>query len=351
MYKPKIGITIGDINGIGAEVIIKTLSNKKLLNQCTPVIYGSSKLFDHYTNLLEAEDFTFKTITSSADAIEGSVNLIECWKDEPKIQAGETTAEAGRMAHVSLDYCINDIKEGHVDAMVTAPINKKSMQLAEFGFPGHTEYLENEAEGRALMMLCHDNLRIALVTAHIPLSEVSEAISKEKIKKTIERLNQALIVDFDIDRPNIAVLGLNPHAGDDGVLGEEEKTVIGPAVQEAKKKGIFAHGPFPADGFFGSGAHKKYDAVVAMYHDQGLVVFKSLAFGNGVNFTAGLDIVRTSPDHGTGFDIVGKGIADEGSFRTALFAAIDIQRNRKDYHDFRADKLKPSRKKTDRYSK
>lgn len=348
MYKPRVGITVGDINGIGAEVIIKTLSNSAVLNQCTPIIYGSSKMFVYYKKMLSAEDFSFHKINAAKDAQEGKVNLINCWNEEVKIELGKVTENAGRMAHISLDYCVNDIKEGFIDAMVTAPINKKSMQLAGFSYPGHTEYLESEAEGRALMMLCHDDLRIALVTAHIPLSEVSAAISKEKVKKTIERVNQALIVDFDIDRPNIAVLGLNPHAGDDGVLGKEEETTIRPGVLEAKKKGIFAHGPFPADGFFGSGAHKKYDAVVAMYHDQGLVVFKSLAFGNGVNFTAGLSIVRTSPDHGTGFDIVGQGIADEGSFRTALFSAIDIQRNRSEYHEYRKNKLKPSKKKGDR---
>lgn len=348
MYKPKVGITVGDINGIGAEVIIKTLSNPAVLNQCTPIIYGSSKMFVYYKKMLSAEDFSFYKINSADKAQEGKINLIDCWNEEAKIELGQITESAGRMAHISLDYCVNDIKEGHVDAMVTAPINKKSMQLAGFSYPGHTEYLESEAEGRALMMLCHGDLRIALVTAHIPLSEVSSAISKEKIKKTIERLNESLIIDFDISRPNIAVLGLNPHAGDEGVLGKEEETTIKPAVLEAKKKGIFAHGPFPADGFFGSGAHRKYDAIVAMYHDQGLVVFKSLAFGNGVNFTAGLNIVRTSPDHGTGFDIVGKGVADEGSFRTALFSAIDIQRNRHEYHDYRKNKLKPSKKKGDR---
>jgi len=351
MYKPKIGITVGDMNGIGPEVIMKALRNKRILNQCIPVIYGSSKLFVHYKQKLQEDDFNFENINSASDAKDGKINLINCWDNELQIQPGEMTENAGRMAHICLDHCVNDIREGEVDAMVTAPINKKSMQLAEFGYPGHTEYLESESEGRALMMLCHGDLRIALVTAHIPLGEVSKAISKEKVKKTIERLNESLIIDFGIERPNIAVLGLNPHAGDEGVLGEEETTTIRPAIIDVKKKGIFAHGPFPADGFFGSGAHKKYDAVVAMYHDQGLVVFKSLAFGNGVNFTAGLDIVRTSPDHGTGFDIVGQGLADEGSFRTALFSAIDIQRNRRDYHEFRKNKLVSTKKKLDRKPK
>jgi len=348
MYKPKIGITIGDINGIGAEVIIKTLANKAMLNQCTPVIYGSVKLFNHYKKLINEDSFQYDIISTADHAKEGKINMINCWDDDlPNLEA-EVSETAGRIAHISLDHCVDDIRQGLVDAMVTAPINKKSMQLASFGYPGHTEYLESEAEGNALMMLCHGDLRVALVTAHIPLSEVSEAINKEKIVKTIKLLNQTLIIDFDIERPNIAVLGLNPHAGDEGVLGEEEEKVISPAIAACKEQEIFAHGPFAADGFFGSGNHKKYDAVVAMYHDQGLVVFKSLAFGSGVNFTAGLDIIRTSPDHGTGFDIVGKGIADESSFRTAMYAAIDIQRNRHDYHEFRKNKLKPSRKRSER---
>lgn len=350
MGKPKIGITIGDINGIGPEVVMKTFSDQRMLNICTPVIYASVKIMTYHKKMLNQENFQFQKIASVDKAIEGKVNLIECSNETTEIKIGEVTEAAGRMAHISLDYCINDLKEKQLQAMVTAPINKKSMQLANFPFAGHTEYLQQEAEGKALMMLCYEDLRVALVTTHIPISEVANNIDKDRIAGTIERVHETLMVDFAIDRPNIAVLGLNPHAGDEGVMGDEEEKFIQPAINELKKKGLFIHGPFPADGFFGSGAQKKYDAVVAMYHDQGLVVFKSLAFGRGVNYTAGLDIVRTSPDHGTGFDIVGKNQADETSFRMAIYSAIDISKNRFDHHDYRKNKLKPSSKRSDRKS-
>jgi len=351
MGKPKIGISIGDINGIGPEIVIKTFSDKRMLNICTPIIYASAKTMIHFKKLMSVDEFRFDKTASAEQAKEGRVNVIDCWNDEVEFKLGEVTETAGRMAHVSLDYCLNDVKEGKLDAMVTAPIHKKSMQLANFPFPGHTEYLEKETDGKALMMLCHEGLRVALVTTHIPVSEIAQALDKKRIMSTIERLNKSLQVDFDIDRPNIAVLGLNPHAGDQGVMGDDEAKYITPAINEMKRKGIFAHGPFAADGFFGSSAHKKYDAILAMYHDQGLVAFKSLSFGKGVNFSAGLDIVRTSPDHGTGFDIVGKNEANEGSFRNALFSAIDISRNRSQYHDDRKNKLKPSPKRNERKGK
>ena len=348
MYKPKIGITIGDINGIGPEIIIKAFSKQEMLNLCTPVIYASEKVMVYYKKAINAETFQFTSVEKAESAVEGKVNVINCWKDEAEIKIGEITEVAGRMAHISLDYCLHDIKHGFIDSIVTAPIHKKSMQLASFPYPGHTEYLQQETEGKSLMMLCYDDLRVALVTTHIPISEVSKSIDKDRIIGTIERVNETLIVDFDIERPLIAVLGLNPHAGDEGLMGDEEDKYIKPAIEEAKSRGILAYGPFAADGFFGSGAQKKYHAVVAMYHDQGLVAFKSLAFGRGVNYTAGLNIVRTSPDHGTGFDISGKNLADESSFRMAIYSAVDIWRNRNDYHEFRKNKLKPSRKNTER---
>lgn len=348
MEKPKIGISIGDVNGIGPEIIIKTFSDKRTLNQCTPVIYASANLMVYYKKLLNADDFSFNKIKSIQQAQSGKVNVLESWNEQVNVEMGQETELAGRMAHISLDSCIHDVQSGALQAMVTAPINKKSMKMADFPFAGHTEYLAQEAKGKALMMLCCDDLRVALVTTHIPISEVASSIDKSRIVGVIERLNRALTIDFGIGKPNIAVLGLNPHAGDQGVMGDEEAKYITPAILEAKKKGILAHGPFPADGFFGSQAYKEYDAVLAMYHDQGLVVFKNLAFGNGVNYTAGLDLVRTSPDHGTGFDIVGKNLADPGSFRNALFAAIDISRNRFQYHDDRKNKLIPKKKKDDR---
>ena len=346
MSKPKIGISIGDINGIGPEIVIKTFADGRMLNLCTPVIYASDKTMIYYKKLLNIDDFRFSKITSADSALEGKVNVINCWDEEVEMKLGEVSETAGRMAHVSLDYCLNDLKEEKLQAMVTAPIHKKSMQLANFPFPGHTEYLEKETEGNALMMLCHEGLRVALVTTHIPVSEIAKAVDKKLIMSTIDRLNSSLQIDFGIDRPNIAVLGLNPHAGDQGVMGDDEVKFITPAINEMKRKGIFAHGPFAADGFFGSSAYKKYDAIVAMYHDQGLVAFKSLSFGKGVNFSAGLDIVRTSPDHGTGFDIVGKNEASEGSFRSAVFSAIDISRSRMEYHDARKNKLVPSSKRS-----
>lgn len=348
MNKPRIGISIGDINGIGPEIVIKTFLDKRMLNQCTPIIYASIKTMVYYKNNLNIEDLRFERIKSADQAIEGKINVINCWKEDVEIKMGEVTESAGRMAHVSLDYCLNDVKENKIDAMVTAPIHKKSMQLAKFPFPGHTEYLEKETEGQALMMLCHENLRVALVTTHIPVSEIAAALSKKKIMAKIDQLNRSLKIDFGIERPNIAVLGLNPHAGDQGVMGSDEADYILPAINEVKRKGVFAHGPFAADGFFGSSAYKKYDAILAMYHDQGLVAFKSLSFGKGVNFSAGLNIVRTSPDHGTGFDIVGKNEASESSFRSAIFSAIDISRNRTQYHEDRKNQLKPSVKRTER---
>lgn len=347
MYKPKIGITIGDINGIGPEIIIKTFSDKRVVKLCTPIIYASNKVMQYYKTMFKEELFIFQVISAADQAEAGKVNLINCWVDNAEIKIGEITEQGGRLAHVSLDSCIHDVKLGIIDAMVTAPIHKKSMQLANFPFPGHTEYLQQETQGKALMMLCNEDLRVALVTTHIPISEVSKSIDKDRILGTIERLNETLVIDFGIDKPNIAVLGLNPHAGDAGVMGNEEEKYISPAIAEAKNRGIFAHGPFAADGFFGSGAQKKYDAVIAMYHDQGLVVFKSLSFGGGVNYTGGLSIIRTSPDHGTGFDIAGMNKADESSFRTALFAAVDHWRNRNEYYDARKDALVPSEKKSE----
>lgn len=348
MNKPKIGISIGDINGIGPEVVIKTFADKRMMNQCIPIIYASLKVMIQHKKFLSTENIRFEKIASADKAKEGQLNVINCWNEDVKINIGEVSETAGRMAHISLDYCLNDVKENKIDAMVTAPIHKKSMQLANFPFAGHTEYLEKESEGNALMMLCHEGLRVALVTTHIPVSEIASSLDKKKIMSTIERLNKSLKVDFGIERPQIAVLGLNPHAGDQGVMGDDEAKYIEPAITEMKRKGLFVHGPFAADGFFGSSAYTNYDGILAMYHDQGLVAFKSLSFGNGVNFSAGLNIVRTSPDHGTGFDIVGQDKADEGSFRKAVYEAIDINRNRSQYIEDHKNKLKPSNKRSEK---
>ena len=336
----RIGITTGDINGIGPEVIIKALGESKLSKLCTPVIYGSAKILAYHKNIVKDSLITFQSIQNPKQAYSGRINVINCWEDNVNITLGKATTEGGKYAYLALDRAIKDLKDGLIDALVTAPINKHAMKLASFPYPGHTEYLTAQDENKtSLMMLCSDALRVALVTNHVPVSEIAGMVSKELILKKIQTLHKTLIEDFDIERPIIAVLGLNPHAGDDGMLGDEEEKFIRPAIIEAKKNGIVATGPHPADGFFGSAQWRKADAILAMYHDQGLIPFKALTFGTGINFTAGLSFVRTSPDHGTAYDIAGQNAADESSLLQAIYAALDISRNRKEYHDSRANAL------------
>jgi len=340
MTKPIIGITIGDLNGIGLEVILKTFQNEQLLNNCTPVIYGSSKVVSYHKNIVGIE-FAFNAIRSVDQATDDRVNVVNCWQDNVNISLGKATEHGGKYAYQSLEWAVKDLQAGLIDALVTAPINKEAMQMANFPFPGHTEYLTQALGAReSVMMLVHDELRVALATNHLPLRAVPAKITKELLLQKINLLHESLCMDFGIDRPTIAVLGLNPHAGDGGLLGMEEEQQIRPAVIEAKKSGKLVMGPFPADGFFGSGQYRKYDAILAMYHDQGLAPFKALSFGNGVNYTAGLSAVRTSPDHGTAYDLAGKNGADPTSFRNALFMAIDITRQRRDYKDMRANPLR-----------
>lgn len=335
MSKVKLGISIGDINGIGPEVIIKVLSNSMLFNECTPIIYGSSKVMGYHKNIVKNPDFHFNNISRTDRASAGKVSLINCWQDSVKINIGEATEESGKCAHIALDRAVSDLNKGFIDALVTAPINKKAMKMADFPYLGHTEFIAKSCDllGQELMMLISDQLKVALVSSHIPLRRVHEKISKEKIKECISILHDTLIQDFSIEKPNIAILGLNPHAGDDGEIGTEEVELIKPAIIELKKSGLLVSGPYSADGFFGSSLYKRFDAVLAMYHDQGLIPFKALSFGSGVNFTAGLPLVRTSPDHGTGYDIAGKNIADESSLRHAIYAAIDIVKSRRDYEE------------------
>lgn len=326
----KIGVTMGDINGVGPEVIIKTFLDNRMMQVCTPVVYGSSKVASFYRKQLNTGDFTFNIIKDASQATNKNPNMINVWDEETKVDVGESTELGGTKALQSLKATVADLKAGKIDAMVTAPINKNNIQSSEFKFPGHTEFLAEYFETKKyLMLLVNGNLRVGTVTGHIPLSEVSKAISKEKIIEKAEILNESLIKDFGIRKPKIAVLGLNPHAGDNGLLGKEEKETISPAVQQLKEKGILAFGPYAADGFFGSGAFENYDGVLAMYHDQGLAPFKALSFSSGVNFTAGLPIVRTSPDHGTAYDIAGKNLASENSFREAIYLASDIVKKRK----------------------
>lgn len=341
MTKPKIGITIGDINGIGPEVIIKALSNKKILSQCTPIIYGSSKVMAYYKKALDADTFNFSIGESAEKAANHKVTVINCWQDEVEIKQGIATQNGGKYAYIAMNKATQDCISGHIDAIVTAPINKQAMKMANFPHVGHTEYLTEatQSEG-SLMMMVSDTLRVALVTNHLPVSEVSENISKKAILRKLKTLNKTLIEDFGLEKPVIAVLGLNPHAGDEGVIGKEDDDIIKPAIAEAKRQGIVATGPFPADGFFGSSKFSKVDAILSMYHDQGLVAFKALSFGSGVNYTGGLPIIRTSPDHGTAYDIVGKNQANPGSLRSALYLAIDSVRLRKQYADDRANPVK-----------
>jgi 4-hydroxythreonine-4-phosphate dehydrogenase len=341
----KIGISIGDINGIGLEVIIKTLSNLAILDMCTPVIYGSTKVTAYHKNIVKSERFSFVSCQSAQRATLNKVNVVNCWNDNAQIDIGQTTEHGGIYAYMALDHMLTEAKEGHLDAVVTAPINKKAMSLANFPYPGHTEFFAKNLEGsNELMMLVSDRLKVSLCTTHIPLKEVAERITKELVLSKIKTLHQTLSRDFGIEKPVIGVLGLNPHASDEGTIGEEEENSIRPAIMEAKENGIMAMGPFPADGFFGSGKYSKVDAVLAMFHDQGLVPFKTICFGEGVNFTAGLSIVRTSPDHGTAFDIAGQNIADESSFRSALYLAIDLCRNRKDYNEMVENRIEKKTK-------
>ena len=341
----RAGITIGDINGIGLEVIIKALGHPSVTQLCTPVIYGSSKVVSYHKNIVQPEDFAFNS-TSGADKLyTGKINVVNCWQDNVNISLGKDTEEGGRFAYIALDRAVRDLKDGHIDLLVTAPISKNAMQMAGFAHGGHTEYLAHEFQAKnPLMMMVADRMRVALVTAHTPLSDVPAALTKEKLKSTLELLQRTLQVDFAIGKPTIAVLGLNPHAGESGRIGHEEEEIIRPAIIEAKKSGMLVMGPYPADGFFGAMQHTKFDAVLAMYHDQGLIPFKMMHFSDGVNYTAGLPYIRTSPDHGTAFDIAGKNMADPTSFRAALFTAIDLFRQRKQYQKDTANSLRKTEK-------
>tara|TARA_R110001592_G_scaffold89033_2_gene261934 strand:+ start:68 stop:1102 length:1035 start_codon:yes stop_codon:yes gene_type:complete len=326
--KTKIGISVGDINGVGIEVIIKTFLDPQMMELCTPIVYGSSKTVSLYRKSLDIHDFSFNKIDDVKDANPKKANIIDCWEDEVLIEFGKSTSEAGKYAFISLEAATKDLIEGNIDAIVTAPINKDNIQSDEFKFSGHTEYLESISTGESLMLMTSENLKVGMVTGHVPVKSIASNLSVDKIFGKIKVLNKALIQDFAINSPKIAVLGLNPHAGDNGLLGTEEADIITPAINNAKSIGLNVFGPYAADGFFGSGNYKKFDAVLTMYHDQGLIPFKSLAFGSGINFTAGLDIIRTSPDHGVAYDIAGKNIANEQSFRSAIYLAIDVVKNR-----------------------
>ena len=338
----KVGITHGDINGVGYEVILKTFLDMRVADLCTPIIYGSSKIAAYHRKALELPPVNMNIISRAEDAGASRLNIINCVNDEVKVELSKPTAEAGEAAFMALEAAVADMKRGVVDVLLTAPINKHSIQNDNFHFPGHTEYLEAccGEENKALMILLNGRLRVALVTGHVPVAQIASQLSIPGILSKLSIFNHSLKQDFGIVKPRIAVLALNPHAGDAGLIGTEEQTIIIPAIKEAEKKGIAAFGPFPADGFFGSQMLDRFDGVLAMYHDQGLAPFKALAMDEGVNYTAGLPIIRTSPDHGTAYDIAGKNLASEASFRQAVYTAIDIYNNRMRYKEATAHPLR-----------
>ncbi|HEY0743205.1 MAG TPA: 4-hydroxythreonine-4-phosphate dehydrogenase PdxA [Chryseosolibacter sp.] len=327
--KPRIGITLGDPNGIGPEVVIKALSDNRILSLFTPVVYGSAKAVSHYKKLLNIEELNYTQVRTKGQLAHKAINVVNCWEESLEINPGKATPEAGKAAFVALKSACEDLKEGHLDALVTAPIDKKTIHSEEFPFKGHTEYLTQFFGSQdSLMFMVSDKLKIGLVTEHVPVSQVSSLLTKERIEAKIALMENSLKKDFGVVKPKIAVLGLNPHAGDNGLIGQEDELVVKTVVNESRNKGRLVFGPFPADGFFGTAAYLKYDGVLAMYHDQGLIPFKSIAFEDGINFTAGLSVVRTSPDHGTAFAIAGKNQASENSLREAIYRAGDIFRHR-----------------------
>ncbi len=344
----RVGITHGDMNGIGYEVIIKALDDELMPELFTPVIFGSDKAMAFYRKALGCEELRVRRVASAAEASDNAVNLVDVMTEDVKANPGVPDEAAGRAALLALEAACAALEAGEIDALVTAPIDKNTIHGEGFDFPGHTEYLEarfrseEDADGgKALMILFNEMLRVALVTTHLPVSKIAEHITAAAVTDTVERFAGSLRRDFRCERPRIAVLGLNPHCGDHGIAGDEDDTVIRPAVDALRERGIMAFGPYAADGFFGSGAYRKFDGVVAMYHDQGLAPFKTIAGTDGVNFTAGLKYVRTSPDHGTGYDIAGKGVADPLSMRHAIYAALDILRSRRDFDHAARNPLKP----------
>jgi 4-hydroxythreonine-4-phosphate dehydrogenase len=335
-----VGISQGDINGVSYEVIIKALMDNRIFDFCIPVVYGSAKVAAYHRKALNIVNFSFNNIKTADEANVKRANIINCLDDNVRVELGKSTQIAGESSLISLENAVKDLKEGKIDVLITAPINKDNVQSEKFNFPGHTEYLTQESTSKeSLMLMVSENLKVGVVTGHMPLSKVPESITEEAILSKLRIMNKTLIQDFRIRKPKIAVLGLNPHAGDNGLLGKEEVEIIIPALNKAKDENILALGPYPADGFFGSDNFKKSDAILAMYHDQGLTPFKALAFNSGVNYTAGLDFIRTSPGHGTAYELAGLGQASEVSFRNAIYLACDIYRSRSEYKEISKNPL------------
>ena len=340
--KIKLGISIGDFNGIGIEIILKTFLDKRMLDFCTPIIFGSTKLISAYKKSMNINT-PFNGVKQIDKIVSGKINIINLWNDDIEVELGKQTEIAGKHAFLSLEAATNALIANEIDVLVTAPINKDNIQSEEFSFPGHTEYLESKLTGESLMILMAGNLRIGLITGHIPVSEISKTITPELIKQKVSIMHNTLIQDFAISKPKIAILGLNPHCGDNGVIGKEDDEIIRPTIAEIQKEGKLVYGPYAADSFFGSENYKNFDGILAMYHDQGLAPFKTLSFGEGVNFTAGLDKVRTSPDHGTAYELAGKGMANINSFKEAVFSAIQVFKSREEYKSLTKNTLKKRR--------
>lgn len=338
-----VGISIGDLNGIGSEIVLKTFEDSRMLELCTPVIFANVKIISFIK-----KNFELTAQLHGIDKIDqlvlGKINVLNVWKEGVDINFGKIDDNVGKYAIKSFVAATNALKENQIDVLVTAPINKYNIQSEEFNFPGHTDYLDKQLEGEALMFMIQDNLRVGLLTDHLPINEVSKHLNEELINRKVRTINESLIKDFKIRKPKIAVLGLNPHAGDNGVIGKEDEEIIKPAVKKLFEEGIMAFGPFSADGFFGNSLYEKYDAVIAIYHDQGLIPFKTLSFGQGVNYTAGLNKIRTSPDHGTAYEIAGKGVADYNSFKEAVYLAIDIYNSRIEHQELLKNPLKIKQK-------
>lgn len=342
-----VGISIGDFNGIGIEIALKTFLDKRMLDFCTPVLFGSTKLVTAYKKTMNI-NAPFNGIRHIDSAIHGKLNILNLWNEDLQVTLGKPTEDSGKYAFASLEAATNSLAKGEIDVLVTAPINKDNIQSENFKFPGHTEYLESKMEGESLMILMTNTIRIGLITGHISVSKVSETITPNLIKKKVAILYKTLVQDFAIAKPKIAILGLNPHCGDNGVIGNEDDEIIRPTITEIQNEGKLVYGPYAADSFFGSENYKNFDAILAMYHDQGLAPFKTLSFGDGVNFTAGLEGVRTSPDHGTAYDLAGKGIANINSFKEAIFSGIQIFKTRKEYKSLTENTLKVGRQKEKR---
>jgi len=342
--KLKLGISIGDLNGIGGEIVLKTFDDSRMLDFCTPVIFASVKTLSFLKKHFNLS-LNFQGIDKASEAIEGKINIVNVWKENVPINFGAEDPEIGNYAFKSLEAATAALKDDEIDVLVTAPINKNTIQSEKFQFPGHTDYLAKELNGESLMFMISDNLKVGLLTDHVPLKDIAGKITPELIEKKIAIITKTLQQDFRIPKPKIAVLGINPHSGDNGLIGKEDEDVLKPTLQKLREKGTLVYGPYAADSFFGSKNHESFDAVVASYHDQGLIPFKTLSFGEGVNFTAGLSKVRTSPDHGTAFDIAGKDCANINSFKEAVFKAIEIYNTRKEYKKLTKNPLKKQTKK------